>query len=202
MSDADAAARLPRGIPADRHVDSDARLPEDSYASPHAHARVVYREAVGLSPAEHGSFLDGVGAIVCGATTYSRVVGELDALAHPRRWTEHVGSRPVFVFATRQLPRPSDADIRFISGDVRTHLDELLASTGGRDLWIMGGADVASQFYEAGALDDVVVAVSPTSLASENPLVSHVMDPRHLSLLSVDRVGDSVALRYRVATIS
>ena len=46
----------------------------------------------------------------------------------------------------------------------------MLAAAGERDLWIVGGGDVASQFADAGLLDDVRVTVVPVVLGGGKPL--------------------------------
>jgi dihydrofolate reductase len=43
-------------------------------------------------------------------------------------------------------------------------------SAGDRDLWIVGGGPVASQFADAGLLDELLVTVVPVVLGAGKPL--------------------------------
>ena len=48
--------------------------------------------------------------------------------------------------------------------------DEMIAAAGDRNLWVVGGGDVASQFADEGLLDDVLVTVVPVVLGEGKPL--------------------------------
>ena len=71
----------------------------------------------------------------------------------------------------------------------------MTAAAGGRNLWIMGGGDLAGQFADAGLLDDLLLAVAPATLGAGAPLL-----PRRLSLTleDVTRSADFACLRYSV----
>jgi dihydrofolate reductase len=65
----------------------------------------------------------------------------------------------------------------------------------GKDLWVVGGGDLACQFAEAGLLDDVVVSIAPVTLGSGRPLFPRPFD---LKLVEHDRNGDFLCARYDV----
>jgi hypothetical protein len=44
------------------------------------------------------TFLDGVGAVAMGASTYEAILRDADLLQHPERWHQAHGDRPVWVF--------------------------------------------------------------------------------------------------------
>ena len=46
----------------------------------------------------------------------------------------------------------------------------MIAAAGDRNLWVVGGGDVASQFADEGLLDDVLVTVVPVVLGEGKPL--------------------------------
>jgi dihydrofolate reductase len=87
------------------------------------------------------------------------------------------------------------ADIRFVSGDVAPVYAEMAAAAAGRNVWIVGGGDLAGQFADAGLLDEVIVYVAPVTLGAGAPLL-----PRRLELRQeeISRNGDFVAARYSV----
>lgn len=63
-----------------------------------------------------------------GASTYKCVLRDSELLEHPERWQEAHPDRPVWVFTHRVLPEVPGADIRFVTGDVRSvHQDKINA---------------------------------------------------------------------------
>jgi len=61
---------------------------------------------------------------------------------------------------------PEAADVRFVSGSPADSFDRIRASADGKDLWIVGGGGLASQFAEAGLLDEVWVQLAPVTLGA------------------------------------
>ena len=90
---------------------------------------------------------------------------------------------------------PNGADLRFASGDVTTVHAELLAAAGGKDVWVVGGGDLAGQFADAGLLDEIVAAIAPVTLGAGRPVF-----PRRyaLQLTDVARNGAFACARYAV----
>lgn len=139
-----------------------------------------------------------VGVIVEGSTTYEWVLAHANLLAEPQKWQEFYGDRPTFVFTTRQLPRPEGADVRFVRGDVAGVLPEIGAAAGERDVWVVGGGELAGQFLDAGALHEIVLTVAPVSLESGAPLLPRTVGSARLRLADVRRQGQFAELRYEV----
>ncbi|SDQ09676.1 dihydrofolate reductase family protein [Microbacterium sp. cf332] len=138
------------------------------------------------------------GALVEGSTTYEWILAESDILAHPGRWREFAGDRPTFVFTTRRLPRPDGADVTFVSGAVADVLPRIRAAAGARDVWVVGGGDLAGQFLDADALDRIAVSVAPVALGAGSPLLPRRVDAGRLTLRSARVVGAFARLVYDV----
>jgi dihydrofolate reductase len=138
-------------------------------------------------------FYEGVGAVVSGSTSYEWV------LDHLSRWP--YAGKPFWVLSSRELPSPEgdDVDVRVSGGDVADLHDEILASAGGQNLWILGGGNVASQYARAGLLDEVLVTVVPVVLGAGKPLFDERLraGPLQLTGTSVFETG-MVELRYEV----
>lgn len=145
------------------------------------------------------AFSDTVGAMVQGSTTYEWVVRHEDLVAHPEKWPEYYGSRPTWVFTTRELPVVPGADVRFVRGPVRDHWNDIVASAGGRDVWIVGGGDLAGQVADAGLLDEIRLSVAPVTLGSGRPLLPRRFESDRLHLDSVAQNGQFAELVYTVA---
>ena len=141
-------------------------------------------------------FYEGVGALVSGATTYEFV---LDHLAEDGEWP-YAGKR-CWVLSSRDLPVPpgEDVDVRIVNARVGDLYDEMITAAGARNLWIVGGGKVASQFADEGLLDEVVVTVVPVVLGTGKPLFDRRLPGGAMQLLGV-RPFDTgmVELRYEV----
>ena len=152
-----------------------------------------------LEPNTFDDFLAGVGAIAMGSTTYQWIHDHDfgDDADNSQPWPYSV---PAWVFTSRQLPTIPGADVRFVSGDVRPIHQEMAIAAGENNLWIVGGGDLAGQFYDAGLLDEMVIQIASVTLGGGAPLFPRRVDPP-LKLLSAKTYGENfVELRYRVLT--
>jgi dihydrofolate reductase len=143
------------------------------------------------------SFLDGIGAMAMGATTYEWVLDHEPLLEQPERWQQWYGDRPTWVFTHRDLPRIPGADIRFVAGDVRPVHREMARVAGERDVWLMGGGPLAAAFADAGLLDELQLSVAPALLAGGAPLLPRRLEGR-LRLTDARVAGVFAELRYEV----
>jgi dihydrofolate reductase len=93
---------------------------------------------------------------------------------------------------------PEGADVRFVSGDVAQALPGIRAAADGGDIWVVGGGDLAGQFYDAGALDRIELSVAPAALTAGAPLFPRRVGPERLRLVSAGAVGQFARLVYDV----
>lgn len=147
---------------------------------------------------DEGLFPSSAAVMVEGSTTYEWVLAESDILEHPEKWAEFHGDRPTFVFTTRQLPSPAGADIRFVSGSVADALPAIREAAGDGDIWVVGGGDLAAQFLNAGALDEIALSVAPVALTGGAPLFPRRVESDRLRLMSAEKVGQFARLVYSV----
>lgn len=136
--------------------------------------------------------------IVEGSSTYEWILGESDLIQHPERWQELFGSRRTFVFTTRELPVPEGADVTFVSGPVRDVLSDLREAAGASDVWIVGGGELAAQFFDAGALDEIAISIAPVALTDGAPLFPRRVESDRLRLIEARQVGQFARLRFEV----
>ena len=144
------------------------------------------------------AFIEQVGALAMGAHTYEwmlrHVVGP--GAERPERWPY---TQPAWVFTSRALPSVPGADIRFVRGDVRPVHQEMAAAAAGRNVWIVGGGELAARFYDAGLLDELFVQVGSVTLGAGKPLLPRAITAPPLRLISVRQVGTGFAeLHYEV----
>ena len=141
-------------------------------------------------------FYESVGALISGATTYEFV---LDHMADDSEWP-YMG-KPCWILSSRDLPVPSgeDADVRIVNASVRELYDEMTAAAGERNLWVIGGGNVASQFADEGLLDEVLVTVVPVVLGAGKPLFDRRLPDGPMQLMGTRTFATGmVELRYEI----
>lgn len=115
-------------------------------------------------------FYEGVGALVSGAVTYEFILDHLD---EDSEWPYK--GKPYWVLSSRDLPLPGgeEVDVRIVEAKVADLCEEMMRAAGERNLWIVGGGNVASQFADEGLLDEVLLTVVPVVLGEGKPLFEH-----------------------------
>jgi dihydrofolate reductase len=150
------------------------------------------------SDTSYPEFISNVGALAMGSATYEWVMRNAD------RVIEQVGSawpytQPAWVFSTRMLDGIEGADIRFVSGDVRPIHAEMQSAAGNKNIWIVGGGDLAGQFFDAGLLDELIVQVGSVTLGKGKPLFPRRVLSPVLGLVFVRQIGSGlVELHYEI----
>ncbi len=119
----------------------------------------------------YNAFYAQVTAIAMGATTYEIILG------HERPW--YYPGIPTWVFTHRDLPVPDGADVRFVQGSPADHIADMRAAAGDGVLWMLGGGELASQFADAGLLDDLIVSYVPAVLGTGIPLFARPLPGTH-----------------------
>lgn len=151
-----------------------------------------------LENSSYPEFYPHVGALAMGSSTYAWIVH------HEARVRSETGSAwpyslPTWVFSTRKLPLIEGADITFVQGEVKPIHAAMRLTAGEKNIWIVGGGDLAGQFYDAGLLDELIIQVGSTTLGTGKPLFPRKVLSPNLQLTSVHRMGkEMVELRYDV----
>jgi dihydrofolate reductase len=152
-----------------------------------------------LGQSSYPEFIAEVGALAMGSSTYEWMLRNAVKVA------ESTGSawpytQPVWIFTTRTLPAIEGADIRFVRGDVRPVHAAMRAAAGDKNLWVVGGGDLAGQFYDAGLLDELILQVGSVTLGKGKQVFPRrVLNPM-LELTHVRQMGGSmIELRYDIA---
>jgi dihydrofolate reductase len=145
-------------------------------------------------PMNYGEFIARVGALAMGSTTYEWILDHEFADKDPSEW-KWPYDLPTWVFTHRQLPVVPDAKVEFTSADVATVHEAMVAAAGDRNVWIVGGGDLAGQFADAGLLDEMIVSIAPVTLGAGAPLLPRRIE---LRLDELGRNGDFVGARFSV----
>jgi dihydrofolate reductase len=151
-----------------------------------------------VNETSYPAFIAEVGALAMGSATYEWM------LRHAVTVKDQVGSawpytQPTWIFSSRALPGVPGANRSFAQGDVRPVHEQMRAAAKGKNIWIVGGGDLAGQFFDAGLLDEIIVQVGSVTLGRGKPLFPRRLTTPPLRLTSVRQVGTGFAeLRYEV----
>ncbi len=149
-----------------------------------------------ISQSSYPEFIEHIGAIAMGSGTYEWLLRNADAVI------AEVGSpwpysQPVWVFSHRVLPTISGVNIHYVQGDVREHHVKMVAAAAGKNIWIVGGGELAAQFYDAGLLDEMIVQIGSVTLGKGRPVFPREVLSPVMKLKSVQQMGEGmVELRY------
>lgn len=152
-----------------------------------------------LNSSSYPEFITEVGALVMGSATYEWIVSNSEQVAKETGspWPYY---QPTWVFSSRKLPIIKGANVRFVNGDVSLVHQEICDFAKDKNIWIVGGGDLAGQFYDSGLLDEIIVQISSATLCKGKPLFPRRVFSPILQLLSVRQLGTGMAeLRYSIA---
>ena len=142
----------------------------------------------------YGEFIANIGAMAMGSTTYEWILDHEFAGKDPAVW-KWPYEIPCWVFTHRRLPVVPDSRIEFTSADIATVHEQLVGAAGDRNVWIVGGGDLAGQFADVGLLDEVIVSIAPVTLGGGAPLLPRRIEFR---LEELGRNGDFASAKYSV----
>lgn len=151
-----------------------------------------------LNNSSYPEFIVEVGALAMGSSTFEWMLKNADQVK------KETGSpwpyeQPAWIFTSRPLPVIAGAKIQFVTGDVRPVHEEMVASSGGKNVWIVGGGDLAGQFYDAGLLDELIVQIGSVTLGKGKPLFPRQILSPTLRLMSVRQMGAHLTeMRYQI----
>jgi dihydrofolate reductase len=119
---------------------------------------LMSRDIDEAGPFNYGAFIGGVGALVMGSATYEWVVNH-----EAGQWPY---TQPSWVMTRRPNLIRDGHPVRVFSGDVRELHPDLISTAADKDVWVVGGGEVAAQFAAAGLIDEMVVTYAPCSLGA------------------------------------
>jgi dihydrofolate reductase len=113
----------------------------------------------------------------------------------PGKWP-YAGT-PCYVFTHHEYRAPDGADITFVRGDVGEFIADFRRSAGDRNIWVVGGGNLAAQFADAGLLDELILSVIPVVLGAGKRLLPLKGPTPPLQLAASRTLGRGVVeLRY------
>ncbi len=147
---------------------------------------------------DYAEFIAGVGALAMGANTYRWLLANevQPPSGQAKRWPYQ---QPTWVFSSKRQPEVAGANVRFANGAVAPVLVEMKLAAAGKNIWIVGGGELAGQFHDAGLLDELNITYAPALLGAGSPLFPRELAYPQLALLSSNSYGGVfVQVRYGV----
>jgi dihydrofolate reductase len=141
----------------------------------------------------YDTFMAGVGCIVMGGSTYQWIMDH-----EPGNWP-YPGT-PCWVFTHHEFTAPPGADVTFVRGEVSEFADDFTRDAAGKNIWVVGGGELAAQFADAGLLDELIVSIIPVVLGQGKRLLPLKGPTPPLELADSRTQGRGIVeLRYRFA---
>lgn len=119
---------------------------------------LVSRDIAADGPFAIDPFMETVGSLVMGADTYEWILKN-----HPGQW---MYAQPTWVLTHRPEIIAEGHDVTTFAGDVADLHPVLVSAAQGRDVWVVGGGEVAAQFVAAGLVDEMIVSYAPCTLGA------------------------------------
>ena len=155
---------------------------------------LLKRKSEENGPFNYREFIADVGAMAMGSTTYEWILDHEFADKDPAEW-KWPYEIPCWVFTHRQLRVVPQAQVEFTSADIAAVHSDMAAAAGDRNVWVVGGGDLAGQFADVGLLDEVIVSIAPVTLAGGAPLLPRRIE---LRLDELGQNGEFVAAKFSV----
>jgi dihydrofolate reductase len=145
-------------------------------------------EATGEDAAWLAEATSRVGAVVGGRGTYEAA----------RHWgDENPWGLPFFIVTHRPEEEPESGAFTFVSG-VKEAVAQAEEAAGGKDVHVMGGADVIRQALEAELVDELTIIIAPVILGGGKRLFEGFSRSLDLEHLGVRQSSFATFIDYRV----
>lgn len=139
----------------------------------------------------YDELLKGIDTIIMGMTTYTQVVTELS----PDVWP-YQGIKSYIVTSKQEKDKE---DIFFVNRNV-SDLVKKLKEEEGKDIWVVGGANIANQLIKDDLIDEYRITTLPIILGDGIRLFEQGNKTISLRLDCVKQYGDTVLSIYSRAT--
>lgn len=143
-----------------------------------------------------------------GAEEMNEFFASIDAIFYGRKTYEkglemsggkdYYGDRIMNYVFTRTPRQSRRKNLHFVSENVKEFVENL-KSQNGKNIWLMGGGDLAKTFFEEHLIDELILGIQPTILGKGLPLFLPHARQSDLELTDVKtRRSGSVQISYRV----
>lgn len=119
-------------------------------------------------------FYESVDTLLMGRRTYDQILG-----FGPWPYAD----KHTYVFTAHPPETAADASIEFVREETVEFVEKLRGQPGG-PIWLVGGADLAAAFQQAGLINELIISVHPRLLGQGIALFHSMLIERPLKLLN------------------
>jgi dihydrofolate reductase len=168
--------------------DGGERLHYWVFGGPWQYADEARGEPTGEDAAWFGNVTSRIGAVVGGRGTYEAA----------RHWgDQNPWALPFFIVTHRPEEQPGGDAFTFVSG-VEAAVERARAAAGGKDVNIMGGAEIIRQALAAGIVDELTIIIAPVVMGAGKLLFDGFSQSLELEHLGVRQSPFATYIEYRV----
>ena len=168
--------------------DGGERLHYWVFGGPWTYADAPRGEPTGEDKAWLDEAMAANGAVVAGRATY-------ESAGH---WGDkNPWGLPFFIVTHRPQEQPEGDAFTFVSG-VEAAVERARDAAGGKDVNVMGGADIIRQALAAGIVDELTIIVAPVVLGGGKRLFEGFSQPLDMEHLGVRQSPFATFIDYRV----
>ena len=136
----------------------------------------------------YARFCETVDTIIIGRKSFEKVITMCGQYPHIDKQ----------VYVITRTPQPSKNNIHFFSGDLKKLVQEL-KSTGSKNIYCDGGAEIARLLFNLGLIDELILSVIPVILTSGTALFTGLSSKNPLTLIGAESFKSGlVQLHYQL----
>jgi dihydrofolate reductase len=158
------------------------------FGGPWTYAEETRRSPAGEDAAWLTDAMSRVGAVVGGRATYEAA----------RHWGgENPWELPVFIVTHRPEEEPTDGAFTFVAG-VKAAVERARQAASGKDVHVMGGAEIIRQALAAEIVDELTIIIAPVVMGAGKRLFEGFSQSLDLEHLGVRQSQYATFIQYRV----
>jgi dihydrofolate reductase len=90
--------------------------------------------------------------------------------------------KKVYVFTRKKVRKKNnEQDVEYIDTNIQDFVTSLTQSIG-KDIWLLGGGEIASVLLNAGLVDEIILSIHPIILGRGIPLLRNIQKEVNLKL--------------------
>ncbi len=140
-----------------------------------------------MSDGSYDEFYAEVGALAMGSATYEWL------LEHAKEWPYEL---PAWVLTSRELPQPEGGEVTFTNEGAAAVVDAATRAAGGKNVWMVGGGNLASSWADDRLIDEVIVTVVPVFIGEGIPFFARAVEGELRHLNTKTHANGMVELRF------
>jgi dihydrofolate reductase len=118
-------------------------------------------------------FYDSIDTIIVGRKSYDQ---SLTLDEYPYK------GKKVYVFTRKKVRKKNnEQDVEYIDTNIQGFITSLTQSIG-KDIWLLGGGEIASVLLNAGLVDEIILSIHPIILGRGIPLLRNIQKEVNLKL--------------------